>query len=114
MTSASLNIDQKQAKGVTVTSFINELLAVDTTDSKDALLVKLETLQSFKFFLTRHFDYAKLSNRQAKLEFIDFADYLNQQIEALEILSSQISQKEIDTIAKTFSKKTQFPIGFVE
>jgi hypothetical protein len=114
MTSASLNIDQIQVKGVTATSFINEILTVDTSDSKDALLVKLEALQSFRLFLMRYLDYNKLSNRNAKLEYIDFADNLNQRIEELEILSGQISQKELDTIAKSFSKKTQFPIGFTE
>jgi hypothetical protein len=114
MTSASLNIDQIQVNGVTATSFINEILTVDTSDSKDALLVKLEVLQSFRLFLMRCMDYNKLSNRNAKLEFIDFADNLNQRIEELEILSGQISQKELDTIAKNFSPKTQFPIGFTE
>ena len=114
MTSASLNIDQIQTKGVNVTSFINEILTVDSADSRDALLMKLEALQSFKVFLMRYSDYNKLANRQAKLEFIDFADYLNQRIEELEKLSGKISQKELDTIAKNFSPKTQSPIGFTK
>jgi hypothetical protein len=97
-----------------ISSIVFDTLSISQSDSKDVMLKKFQALQSFRDFLSQFVDFKKLSSKEAKLQYIDFMDNLNQQIEELEILSGQISQKELDTIAKNFSQKTQFPIGFTE
>jgi hypothetical protein len=104
----------KQTEIQSIASIMFETLAIHQSDSQDALLEKLEALKSFKLFLITHIHFNKLSDKKAKLQYVEFIDKLNQQIEDLEKLSGQITQEELNNISKSFSKKTDFPVGIYE
>ena len=97
-----------------IASIMFDTLSINESDSTDVLLEKLDAIKTFRNFLIKHIDFNKLSSKKSKLEYIDFLDKINQQIEALELLSGQISQEQINTISENFSKKTDFPIGIYE
>ena len=115
MTPFLLNIAHlKEAEVNNITSIVFETLSVNQTDSTAIMLEKFEALKSFKAFLMQFVDFNKLSTKKAKLQYIDFVDKLNQQIESLEFLSGQITQEQLDIISKNFAKKTDFPVGIYE
>jgi hypothetical protein len=115
MTPFLLNIAHLKLSEINnISSIVFDTLSINQTDSKEIMLKKFEALQSFRGFLSQYVDFNKLSSKEAKLEYIDFMDKLNQQIEDLEKLSDQISQEQLDTIAKNFAKKTDFPVGIYE
>ena len=115
MTPVLLNIthiNQTEIQGFA--SIMFDLLAIDQDDSKENLLKKFEALKSFKSFLKTHINFHKLTDRKSKVQYIDFIDKLNQQIEELEKLSGLITQEELDVIANNFAKKMGFPVGIYD
>ena len=89
-------------------------ISIVSNDTKKTITHKINTLQSLKDYLLKNIEIDNLPSDSAQLNYINLLSKITEQIENFEIV---IGIKDINSLkraAKTFSRKTQFPIGFTE
>ena len=86
--------------------------ALSAVQSENAV-VRLEKFRTLRSFLEQFVDIDKLGSREKEIEYMEFADNLNQQIEHLQIQTGERTLESIQRAGRRFAKKTQFPLGII-
>ena len=82
----------KQPEIEYIASILFDTLSINQTDSRDVLLEKYKALASFRSFLMKHIHFDMLPDKKSKLQYAEFANKLNQQIEELEAKMASTSE----------------------
>jgi hypothetical protein len=97
-----------------LSSILFQNVSIISIDNEQSIKYKIEILKSLKEYLIKNIEIENLTSENQQLDFINLLSKISEQIENFEIITGIKDIKSLKRAAKTFSKKTQFPLGFIE
>ena len=94
-----------------LTDLLYDSVALASKDDAQKMKQKEQTLDFLIDFLNDHYEAQDWELGESEAHFLDFLSKLHLQREIFQIASGQVTLKDIQTAARSFALKTQYPVG---